>query len=163
MVLCLVYGYGQKSDGRIDEQTQARCEKVLDLYKRNKIDRIFITVAARKNGIRMADDMANHFSYKGIPQKSVLVFPFGRNTAGETDVFLKIVRRLYGKFGYRVVVVSTWYHIPRIWWLWLVRRRPIRVGISWRHVHWADLKIEPLKLLNALLRPIKSSKQNPMV
>jgi hypothetical protein len=50
-------------------------------------------------------------------------------------------------------VVSTWYHLPRIYFLWLVQGRLVKGAASWRDASWIDLLLEPLKLIISLLFP----------
>lgn len=148
----LVYGYGQNEDGTIDEQTRERCIIAFRLYNRNRIHRIFITVSASKNGKLMAEEMGSFFLACGVPSRDLRIDLRGGNTAGETDVCLTLAGTT------PVIPISTWYHVPRIWWLWLCRGYITFPRASWKAAHWADLKIEPLKLLNALFRPRRSSK-----
>ncbi len=158
MVFGLVYGYGQLCNGRIDGQTTGRCEKALELYRKGKIQKIFITVSAKKRGIYMGQGMKQFFLDQKVPEVDIVFEPIGRNTAGETDAFLTLARYHNNYKTPRAIAVSTWYHTPRIWWLWLTRMKFVKVGISWKEAHWADLRIEPVKMLNALLRPHSSSK-----
>jgi hypothetical protein len=46
--ICLVFGYAQKSNGRIEEQTEDRCRKALLLYQNGMIKKIYLTVSARR-------------------------------------------------------------------------------------------------------------------
>lgn len=159
LTIGLVYGYGQKANGSIDEQTEGRCEKALELYRQGKIQKIFLTVSAGKNGKLMAEEMKRFILGRLLyPTENILVAPCGGNTAGETDVLL---RQVIHQGEFRVIPISTWYHLPRIWWLWLCRGYLVWPRASWRAAHWADLRIEPLKMLNALLRPYRSSKISP--
>jgi vancomycin permeability regulator SanA len=133
--------------------------KAVKLYHRGKVDKVAITVSAKKVGIPMGVMMDDFLMDEGVRERDILVDLRGGNTAGETDVFLRLAERHFGRRGFRPVAVSTWYHIPRIVWLWLVRGWIPRVGISWREAHWADLRIEPFKILKSLLHPLRSSKQ----
>jgi len=152
---CLIYGYAQLKDGTLDAQTKARCDVAARLYGKDKIEMIFLTVEVSKAGVPMAEAMKDYLRSEGVFGDDIVIFRHGRNTAGETDAFLSITAS-----GDRrsVYVVSTWYHIPRILYLWWVRGVIPRTGISWRKAHLADLLIEPLKMLNAILRPRKSAK-----
>ncbi len=163
----LVYGYGQEADGSLNPQTTARCEVAAQLFRRRRIHAICLTVSAQKANHLMADGMRACLIDRAVPNDAILVDPRGGNTAGETDCCLEIMEREVAAnpqlnvtmADVEIIPISTWYHLPRIWWLWLWRGRLIRrFGISWRHAHWADLKIEPFKFLNALLRPRRSAK-----
>lgn len=152
----LILGYGQKKDGTIDEQTENRCQKALRLYRKGKIQKIYLTVSASKNGVGMADSMKKFLTEHYVREEDIIVERRGGNTAGEIDVFLSLMSPKT-----KVVIVSTWYHIPRVLWLALWRINPtcLAVGVAWQHAHFkADVLIEFPKLANALLRPIRSAK-----
>ena len=156
MKKCLVLGYGQRENGRIDEQTEDRCQKALRMYRDGKIRKIYLTVSASKNGVSMASAMRDFLVEQGVCENDIVVERRGGNTAGEVEVFLALVPT-----HEKVVFVSTWYHVPRILWLALWRINPARlaVGVAWQHAHFkADVLIEFPKLANALLRPKRSAK-----
>ena len=156
MKKCLILGYGQKKDGAIDEQTEDRCRKALRMYREGKIEKIYLTVFASKNGVSMASAMRDFLVGQGVFENDIVVERRGGNTAGEMEVFLSIVPN-----EAKVVFVSTWYHIPRILWLalWRVRLTRFALGVAWRHAHFkADVLIEFLKFANAILRPRSSAK-----
>ena len=157
MNACLIYGYAQKVDGSLDYQTMARCDVGAALFVREKIQMIFLTVEIGKGGVLMAEAMKEYLlhSCNKIMPSHVVIVPFGRNTAGETDALLahapfEVIERVY--------VVLTWYHIPRILFLWWVRGRMPRAGISWYGAHFVDVIIEPAKMFNSILRPRSSAK-----
>lgn len=152
----LVFGYGQKKDGWIDAQTEDRCSKAALLYCLGKIQMIHLTVSASKNDQPMTYGMRVFLEHMGVPTKSIVIDRRGRNTAGELDIFLTHILPKE-----RVVLISTWYHIPRILWLtlWRISPRRVTVGIAWRHAHFkGDVLKEFLKFTNAVFRPFKSSK-----
>jgi hypothetical protein len=158
----LIYGYAQQEDGSLDYQTMARCDVGAALFARKKVSRIFLTVEIGKAGVSMAEAMKEHLlrSHNEMMPSNVVILPFGRNTAGETDALLAYPP--FEEFK-RVYVVSTWYHIPRILYLWWVRGRMPRPAIAWRGAHWIDVFVEPLKMMNSLLRPRSSAKLAPRV
>ncbi|MCI0565731.1 YdcF family protein [bacterium] len=151
----LVFGYGQKENGLIDEQTEGRCEKAALLYKARRVRKIYVTASPMKAGLKMATRMFYHLEECGVDSVDVIVEPCGSNTAGEMDVFLSLIPS-----EPKIIFVSTWYHIPRIIWLaW--RRMPserFTVVASWKHANITDLLIEPLKIINAVFRPRSSAR-----
>lgn len=152
----LILGYGQRKNGRIDEQTEDRCRKALRLYQNRKVEKIYLTVSTSKNGVSMASAMRESLVEQGVNENDIVMERRGGNTAGEIDVFLSIVPD-----GAKVVFVSTWYHIPRILWLALWRIQPTRfaLGVAWRHAPFkADVLVEFPKFANAILRPRRSAK-----
>lgn len=156
MKSCLILGYGQRENGRIDEQTEDRCRRALWLYRNRKIEKIYLTVSASKNGVSMASAMREFLVRQGIHENDIVIERRGGNTAGEMDVFLSIVPDRA-----KLVFVSTWYHVPRILWLalWRVPLTRFAVRSAWRHAHFkADVLVEFLKFANAILRPRSSAK-----
>ncbi len=152
---CLICGYGQKADGSLSDQTRDRCNRALDLYLQRIVYRIIITVSAEKSGKRMADAMRDYLISRAVRPEDIKIDPRGGNTAGEIDVFLEVIKK---EVHVGIMVVSTWYHIPRIWWLCFVRGHRTKCGIAWKYASWADLRIEPLKIANSILRPFRSAK-----
>jgi len=157
----LVFGYGQKTDGEINEQTRDRCNKAISLYHEKRIGKVYLTVSAVKNGVSMANEMKKYIILGGVNEKDILTDPRGRNTAGEMDVFFQLIPNTS-----MIIFISTWYHIPRIIWLSLWRLPPrkslllwFKVGIAWKHTHFkGDFLKEFLKIANAMMRPYKSAK-----
>ncbi len=156
MRTALVFGYGQKRDGSIDEQTQNRCEKAVQLYRQGKIQKIYLTVSASKNGVSMAEAMRDFLVCQGVKETDIVIERRGGNTAGEMDLFLSLLPH-----DSKAIFVSTWYHLPRIFWLaiWRIPAARFSLSVAWRHAHFkADVLIEFAKLANAILRPRRSAK-----
>lgn len=154
----LVFGYGQKRDGSLSDQTADRCLKAIELYRRGMVSAIYLTVSAIKAGVSMASAMEGFLTEKIVFRVGIVICRTGENTAGELDVFLKMISP-----GEKFILVSTWYHLPRIVWLALWRGKVwpwhFSLGVAWRHASLkGDLLVEPLKMANAVLRPLKSSK-----
>lgn len=158
----LVFGYGQTADGSIDAQTRDRCLTAVKLYLLREISVIHLTVSASKNGVRMGDAMRDFFTSHGISSSKIVSDLRGGNTAGELRVFLDEadVRFDLGR-GESVILISTWYHIPRIVWLasWRLPWNQFEVRTAWRHVRFkGDILVEFLKIAKAVLRPRSSAK-----
>lgn len=152
----LVFGYGQKKNGDIDEQTQNRCDKTIALHKQGTIGKIFLTVSASSSNVPMAESMRQYLLTNGVSKEHIVLERRGGNTAGEMDVFLSCVSE-----DKELVFISTWYHIPRIIWLalWRIPLRRFSVGVAWKHAHFkGDFLMEFLKMANAVLRPRRSAK-----
>lgn len=155
-MFALIFGYGQKSDGSLDNQTRDRCIRGVRLYLDGKVSSIYLTVSAEKAGRSMANGMADFIQGRGIPRRNIHVIRQGGNTAGEMDVFLRNVPAMTGIF-----FVSSWYHIPRIVYLamWRLSWKDFSVSTAWRYVHFkADFLVEFAKIANALIRPLSSAK-----
>lgn len=152
--VALVFAYGQKADGSLDSQSEARCKQAIKLYKEEKVGKLYFTCAVDKYGFRMAVQMARSCIRQDVSGDDCVVSEHGgNNTAGEIDTCLALLRRKD-----KVTAVSSWYHLPRIWFLFAVRGRLVKLSPSFGGVTLSDLLIEPLKIANAVLRPFRSSK-----
>ncbi len=103
----------------------------------------------------MCDKMAEYLLARTIPAIDIVCVPKATNTAGEIDVFLMLI----DKANDEVTAISTSYHLPRIWYLFWTRGVKARLIGSSQGTSWKDLRIEPLKMLNSLLRPFSSAKK----
>ena len=156
MKVGLIFGYGQKADGSLLDQTIDRCDRGISLYLSGCLDIICLTANVDVNGISMSEMMRSYIVSRGVKSRDVIVISWGKNTAGEMDVFLGLMQ-----LQAQVVFISTWYHIPRIIWLALWRISPTRfsVGVAWKHTQFrGDFCMEFLKIINAVLRPYSSAK-----
>lgn len=152
--IAMVYGYGQLANGELDEQTKGRCRKALELRKARKVDEVCITVGVRQYDQLMAVKMKEWMTRHGnISALEVTIAAKALNTAAETEICHRLVRKTD-----KVVAVSSWYHLPRIWLLWLWRGRIVKLAGSTEGIHWKDIWIEPLKLANSALRPFSSAR-----
>jgi vancomycin permeability regulator SanA len=152
--VALVYGYGQAKDGSLVEQTIERCHIALDLLERGEVEKIYITTGSIQTRKYMGAEMQRWLIDGGAEEDQVCFVPAGFNTAGETDALLQVLKYQQVK----VVPVTTWYHAPRMCWTWLVRGKIIWPAVSWHAANLSDLLLEPLKIINAILRPWSSSK-----
>ncbi|MDO8493657.1 MAG: YdcF family protein [bacterium] len=153
--LALVFAYGQDALGELLPQTKARCECAFAHYYMGWIDKIYLTCAVAKNGILISDKMKEYLIKLGIKERDIGVIPQGSNTAGEIDTFLTLHPRTEDK----IIAVSTLYHLPRIKYLFWTRGIQAEVIGTWSGTSWTDLRIEPFKMLNSLVRPFASSKK----
>lgn len=152
----LVFGYGQKKGGELCEQTINRCDKAIELYRAGELEKIYLTVSAVKDGHAMADKMKAHLVKAKIPAEAIIVDGRGHNTAGELDIFRSLVPK-----EMKLVLISTWYHIPRIIWLalWRMSSKRFTTAVAWKHAHFkGDFLVEFAKMANAVFRPMRCSK-----
>lgn len=147
MNIGIVYGYGLTKSGELDAQTAGRCQAGAKLYRAGRIHRICITVGVQRNGVAMGDKMVACLVQSGVPERKINFLPHGFNTAGETDACLAMIEKRDN-----ITAISSWYHLFRIWLLWLTRGRIVRLVGSYAGVHKKDLVIEPVKLVNSVLR-----------
>jgi hypothetical protein len=158
MRIALVYGNDQRPDGSLNKQTQARCEQAVRLYRRGIVERIYLTTSYdfERSGKYMLEEMHCYLLKRRVPRAHVRVYPYGSNTAGETDALLLFTGCEINRVV-RIFAVSTWYHLPRIWMLWAFRGYLVSLNAT-AHAHVRDVLVEPLKFLHSLLRPYASAK-----
>lgn len=148
----------------MDRQSRARCEKALEVYRAKRVffadAKICITVAVATNGVLLGEKMREYFLKEGLPPDDIFYSPQGFNTAGETDSCRFLLRKKLFREQCSIIAVSSWYHIPRIYCVWLTRGCRVTGVSSWRGTRFVDLLLEPLKIANFLLRPFASSRMD---
>lgn len=157
----IVYSYQQNPDGSMDPQTRSRCQRALalyqDLFRLKRQGKLCIVNGVKKNDILLAEEMRKFFLAESVPNEAIIVSPHGLNTAGETDTCILILCEQLIR-PRAVHVVSSWYHIPRILFLWRVRGWNVVGSSSYDGIRIIDLLLEPLKFLNSFIRPFASAK-----
>lgn len=162
--VCLLHTYKDVvANGCIDRQTKSRCQRAAQLWKERKIEKIFITGVVPPFGKEAGTRTKEYLIECGVPREHIVLEPRGLNTGGEISIFLEIIGTYFPSENIEVVSVSTWYHVPRIRFLWDMCgwRLKARTLASWGGTNLTDVLIEPLKILNALLRPYSSAKVLP--
>lgn len=56
----------------------------------------------------------------GVDGKKIILNPQGCNTVSDTLAIIEAIQNDGGVVGDQVVVVSSWYHIPRVWMIWKI-------------------------------------------
>jgi len=148
-----VYAHVGSSLETVDRQTQLRCDQAIIAHRQHPYLPILIATAAKKNREWVGESMKNYLVERGIPVGQIFFKPGGHTTVDETDAFLSLVCQHSSQSASRIIVVSTWYHLPRICWLWLARKRLVKMAIAWKGSSLSDLILEPAKLLINLLLP----------
>lgn len=138
LVFCLVHGADQYPDGRINEETKARCDKAIRLYRKGKVNRLCVTGYSGRNNMSLAEGMTQYLIGQEIPKEHIAIDPRGENTAGEIDIFLSLVGR-----EKRLASVSSWYHLPRIFLIYLLRGKMARLYPSFIDTRFHDIIHEP--------------------
>lgn len=155
----LLFAYGQKEDGSLLPQTMSRCDKAAELYRQGLIEQLYITAHPSRGGQAMADEMKNFLIAHGVPSGRVTVERRAGNTAGELSVFASLVPA-----NAHIVLISSWYHLPRIFGLAEIYfpKRHIRIEAAYGHVNPVlDVLMEVPKFANSMLRPRASAKVLP--
>ncbi|MBI3633155.1 MAG: YdcF family protein [Candidatus Vogelbacteria bacterium] len=149
----LICGYGQLADGELLPQTEARCQKAVEIYLAGEVDTLIIACYVETAGVTMGSKMREYLVSSGVPSDKIIVDERGMNTAGEIDVL-----REHLKPDDKVVCISNFYHLPRIWFLFATRGYNVSLSGVLKATNLSDLFWEPLKILNALYRPKSWSK-----
>lgn len=142
--VCLVLAYGQDNLGGLVSQTKARCDVATRLSKEGRINIIYLTCACEKANKGMAWEMKNYLENQGV-EEIIILRPRGLNTAGEITHFLHQILK-----GEKLWVVSSWYHIPRVVWIFLTHGQLVRPVWTWA-CSWPDIWVEPVKLFKDVL------------
>lgn len=154
-MICCVYAHAVSGPNVLDGQTKERCRVVSALYHRDpRLNHyILIATAVKQEEKWVGEAMKNHLTGQGVPAKQIIFQPSGYTTIDETNAFLTIIRQCCLQPSAPIIVISTWYHLPRIWWLWLVRGKAVKIAASWKGASFIDLLLEPFKLLINLFLP----------
>jgi len=161
--LGLVHAYYIYKDGVFHPQTEGRCRKALELLLRGKIDTIIIVCACKLDDQFYCDIMKKWFIDHGASKSRIFVSVCGYNTVGEIEGFEAVCRFLCickhkHCFCLKLTAISSWYHIPRIWCLWLVRGRFVKCSASFSGTFTKDFFLEPIKFVASLCRPFSSAR-----
>lgn len=169
-IFLLLHAYDQNADGLPDIESRARAKKAAQVYQRlvqqqgKKVGKVGLVVSycGIRSGRRFVDTMADFLVSHGVARQDIIKAPFGQNTAGEIDSCIAFILRDYWPYvsfqrkDWRVVSVSSFYHLPRVWYLWFRRGwRPGVVG-SFQAVHYGSVLKEVLKIGHSLVRPFAS-------
>lgn len=151
-MLC-IYAHVGSSFEIVDRQTQHRCNRALIAHHQYPSLPILIAVAIKKKGGWVGEAMKKYLVDRGVPSQQIIFEPSGYTTIGETNTFISIMRQHHPQQPSPIIVVSTWYHLPRICWLWLVRGRLVKVAAAQQGASLIDIVLEPAKLLINLFLP----------
>lgn len=120
--------FEKKGDAyRLGHDTAGRCRKALKIARRTRRPVIFLSGGEQPGNSETthARVMFEWFRDKGFGGDIVAsTTEVITNSAIETAIAARRIEQ-YGPF-YRVVAVTSWYHMPRVWFLWrlLTDRRP---------------------------------------
>ena len=140
----LLHAHDRKGTGIMNRQTRIRCNKAIQLYKNSKIERIYITAASEKNEPLLSKAMGNYLVSQEVPLGAIIVDPTGHGTIGEITTCKSYLEKTD-----KVISISSWYHLSRIWFLWLLSGRFVRLACSGGG-EWQDVVLEPIKFLWAV-------------
>jgi vancomycin permeability regulator SanA len=145
-----LFAYQQNDDGTLVPQSAARCLAAAIAYHNGRMNRIAITADISRGGTSIADAMKQWLVEHDVDPRDVVINHFGSaNTTTEIEAALLFC---IGPDD-QVVAISSWYHLPRIWWLYRVRGIRARLVPAWGGTSLMDIILEPLKLLNNVFRP----------
>ena len=104
----VVFGNTVNADGSLSARLQARVDKGLELYKTNKVSKLFVSGGLGKEGFKEGDKMAEYLMQHGVPAQNIIVDNQGDNTR-------KTIENFKAELGndVSVVVVSQYFHLSR--------------------------------------------------
>ena len=141
----LLHLHYRDDSGVLDEQCKARANKAVSLLRKGKIDQIYFTVP-KKRGDELAHAMCLYLTGARVPRKKIVIAACGGNTLGEIESCAARLAR-----GDSVVSISSWYHLPRILCIWLLRGRLVNLAAS-AGGNFIDIALEPFKFGYALVK-----------
>ncbi len=142
----ITYACELKRDGKLDGETKERCrETARKFLKTKKWDFIILTAGVFPRSKRsLADLMKECLIRLGVKEDKIISKGIAKNTEGETDIAFELLReRNFNSIG----VVSSWYHLLRIWWLWHKKGIRVRLFPSFFTTNPLEVYAEPLKIL----------------
>ena len=106
----VVLGNRVEPDGRPSQQLEGRLQRALEVWRAGLVRRVVVSGGKGVEGFEEAEVMADWLVARGVPRPAVVVDRTGVNTF-ETA---RAVRRLVDAGELRsVVVITSWYHVPR--------------------------------------------------
>lgn len=146
MATVVVYGADFTKNGLLGPETKKRCKKAASWYRGNNT-RFIMTpegyapfFKGPKHEQSMASMMKEFLELIGIPSESIIAEERSWNTLAETLSAINIIEER--KLSQEVIVVSSWYHIPRIWYLWKRKGWKVKISASGAsHPLWVFLEI----------------------
>ena len=138
-----------------EAESMARAKRALELWKIGRVFAILITCHDSKH----PELILNISSFLNNETHGYcIIYEGGINTAGEIDTCIKYLedpqrKSTIGTGGmpsgtkYRIYSVSSFYHLPRIYFLWLIRGKIVRLVASYQNISWKNLLLDLLKLI----------------
>ena len=156
MNVALVFGHKQLPNGAASEQLMRRCERAIALQKSGVVDAVYVLAGVERCGVSMGREMELILLSRGVPRDKVICSFTARNTVQEVDGFLRLISASTQRSRHRLFAVSSWYHLPRILWLFWVRGRFVNLRAARRGgVSKLDLVLEVVKFLYNLADPFQ--------
>lgn len=109
----VLYGGAVGADGRLNKDSAGRCNAALRIAANHPNE--FVIFSVDGTIPRLRDATLEYLRDSGLQQHKIVAPSEAHNTWGETKAALKI---LLMHRANEVTVVSSWYHLPRIWITW---------------------------------------------
>lgn len=108
--VAVVLGNRVDPDGRPSQQLEGRLQRALETWRAGWVTRVVVSGGKGVEGFEEADVMADWLVARGVPRGAVVV----DRTGATTFETARAVRRLVDAGEVRsVVVITSWYHVPR--------------------------------------------------
>lgn len=146
----LIPGCDFTKNSELGAETKGRCRKTAKRVLKTENRSHIILTAGIFPGLKkpLAELMKDFLIGLGIEESRIISRGLAKNTEGEIDVAYRIVRER--NFD-QVEVVSSWYHLLRIWWYWRKKGIRVRVVPSFLISNPIEVYAESLKFLLALV------------
>ena len=106
----VVFGAQVYPSGQLSLALSNRMDKGIELYEQNYVKYLIVSGGVDVGGTSEAACMAKYAKEKGVPESALIVDDVGTNT----DASIKSTSALAKERGYKLLAVSSFYHLPRI-------------------------------------------------
>jgi hypothetical protein len=112
-------------NGMLCPDARGRCDAAIKVA-REKAGMIVIGTGSpsRETDLRFSEAMVNYLTIiKGWPEDRIIVNPRGWSTVYETEAAYEAIKQAVGAGDCddcKIIAVSAWYHIPRVWFIWAI-------------------------------------------
>lgn len=137
MPTILVFPAGFRGGKILDEESMIRLRKAFAVYQnlcKNFLSEEIYFVSSvqdrlREDGLSQSEEMKKVLSAWGVPPEQIII----SNESSDTLDDIKNSYRLIREHGLPepVINVSSWYHIPRIWIIWNMRKETRHTDLSY--------------------------------
>ena len=106
----VVFGAQVLPNGELSLALSNRMDKGIELYKQNYVKYLIVSGGVDVGGTSEASCMAKYARENGIPENALIIDDVGTNT----DASIKNTSAIAKERGYKLLAVSSFYHLPRI-------------------------------------------------
>ena len=145
--IALIHAGGPAYSGKLNTETRERCKTALKLLRAKKIDTLYIAVES----LRESESMKNFFVENGVTSDHIVCNPHGTDTIGEITAVLQQKGMAPET---EISAISSWYHIPRIWLIFSVNHRKVKLYAAWKGARLKSIVYELAKILRFVFKKV---------